>query len=266
MKKLGAFAGVSLAVATATLALLAGASRGAGHPAAPPPTDRQIAQQTIARYVGFLDAGRGAAFCNDSITSVTLSAEGGADRCVTNISSYVERVEKQGYAQALQNMHYLFMQLSDGITSFCPTGHACPSADYGRWAMATYPGEVHWVTSTDPSLASSTGRKVVAVVDPRASSPKWITLYYQAWDGRIFRASWSTKTGSWRGSVVDTHRGTPFLSSVHVLHTLRTGNQMTVGVSMRVGIVAASEEFVLVREGGVWRVDSWHPLTGPPAV
>jgi hypothetical protein len=266
MTRVRTVAAAGLAATAAALALLAGASRGAAHAAPAPPTDRQVAQRTISRYIGFLDSGRGAAFCNDSITATTLRAEGGADRCMATIDGYVKRVEQQGWAQALQSMHYLFMQLSDGIVSNCATGRACPSSEFGRWAMKTYPGEVDWLTGTNPSLASSTGAKVVAVVDPTASSRRRITLYYQAWDGRIFRASWSTTLGSWRGSVVDTHRGTPFLSNIRVLHTTRTGDELIADVGMTIGTLTRTEVFALVREAGSWRVDTWHPLAGPPAV
>ena len=259
--QLAAGAIVAAIAALVALAFATGSGRSAGPP---PPTDRQIAEVALARYTWLLDTGRGTAFCNGAITAATLEAEGGADRCATTIDGYVHRLEKQGYQSVLLDMHYLFTMLSDGIVDHCPTHAACSSWSYGRWASETYPGEVVWKTGSDPALASSTGRKVVAVVDP-ASTTRWITLYYQAWDGRILKARWSTKLGSWRGWVIDTHRGAPFLSHVRVLVTRRIGDRIVARVSMRVGTMPMKEQFTLVREAGSWRVDTWRPLPAPPA-
>jgi hypothetical protein len=222
----------------------------------------------VNRYFARLNGGRGAAFCTGSITSTTLRAEGGLARCTASIDGYVNRLRKQTYALTLQSMHYLFTMVSGGISLHCTGTDACPSWAYGTWASELYSDEVVWVTSSDAGLASSLGRKVVAVVDPRASNPSWITLYFQAWDGRILRASWSTRPGSWRGSVVDTHAGGPFVSHVHVVATQRTAPDTIVAlVSLRVGTSPRTwESFHLVHENGAWRADTWRQVAGPPAV
>jgi hypothetical protein len=249
-------------------ALLAAAALGllaAGGAAGGPPTDLRVAQQTVGRYFALLDASRGSAFCGESITSATVRAAGGIYNCAASIDGYVRKVERQRYATALENMHYLFSMLSDGITTYCRPGIRCPSSQFARWASKTYPGTVRWRTSTNPRLASSVGSRVVAVVDPR-SSTRWITLYFQASDGRIFRASWSTTFGSWQGSVRDTHAGKPFISDVHVVSAVRIGpDTILARVGLRIGTLPRSyEEFRLVREGGRWRADTWTTAGGPP--
>jgi hypothetical protein len=268
MRRLG---GSALLVATAAAAAVAivlpgtvGASSGRSAPAAP--SARISAQQTVSRYFALLNAGNGTAFCTGSITTATLRAEGGLAGCIASSGGYVERMRKATYALTLQKLHYLFTMLSDGINLHCDA-KPCPSWHFGTWAGETYPGEVEWVTSTDPKLASSMGRKVVAVVDPAASSTSWITLYFQAWDGRILRASWSTKPFGWRGSVVDTHAGGPLISNVRVVTAERTApNTIVALVSMRVGTSPRSwESFHLVREDGRWRADTWRVVAGPPA-
>lgn len=257
-------AGIAAAVGMVGFVAVAGRSH-ASRPAAP--TDRQIAQRAVGTYFARLDGGRGDAFCAHSITSTTLRAEGGLGRCTASIDGYVKRMQRQSYALTLQSMHYLFTMLSDGINLHCIGTTPCQSWHYGTWASESYPDEVVWVTSTDPSLASSLGPRVVAVVDPRASSPRRLTLYYQAWDGRILRASWSTELGSWRGSVVDTHAGGPFISRVRVVTARRTApNTMVALVSLRVGTSPRSwESFRLAREDGIWRADAWRRVAGPPA-
>jgi hypothetical protein len=238
------------------------------HPRAlAPPTDRQIAQRAVSRYFSLLNEGRGPEFCSEAITSTTLAAQGGIYACAPNISGYVKRLERQTYSATLQDLHYLFYMVADGIVLHCRAAHPCPSSLYGRWANLTSPGEVEWRTSTDPNLASSMGARVRAVVDPLQSTPARITLYYQAWDGRILKASWSTKPFGWHGSVVDTHAGVPFISGIHVVGTSRRGPDTLVArVSIRTGTgPPALEEFRLVYEGGRWRADTWRRGTALPA-
>jgi hypothetical protein len=256
----------TLAAAGLAAAALALPASGSGS-AARPSSDRLLAEQTISRYFALLNAGRGTKFCTGSITAATLRAEGGLAGCIRSSGGYVKRMRTQTYALTLQNMHYLFTQLSDGINLHCRAGAQCPSWHFATWATATYPGEIDWVTSTDAGLASSTGRKVVAVVDPARSSTHRITLYYQAWDGRILRASWSTKAGGWYGTVVDTHAGRPLITGVNIVTVRRTGPDAIVAlVSLRVGILPRTwESFHLVREGGRWRADTWIQVAGPPA-
>lgn len=230
------------------------------------PTARQIAQHTLTRYFALLDQGRGSEFCSEAITSATLEAEGGLYACTTNISHYVERLERESYSATLQDMHYLFYLVANGIVLHCRTAQPCPASQYGRWANLVSPGEVNWRIGTNPSLASSMGAKVRVVVDPTASNPDWITLYYQAWDGRILKASWSTKLFGWRGSVVDTHAGVPFISDIQVVGTSRRGPDSIVArVMMRTGTSPPRlEEFHLVFENGRWRADTWHTGTSLP--
>lgn len=238
----------------------------AGHAAAP--SDAQIARRTIARYFRFLDEGRGAEFCSQAISAATLRAQGGLYRCAAKMSGYVRGLERQSFGATLQNLHILFSMVSDGIGIHCDLTGPCPSSRYGRWAQQSAPNSVRWRTAVDPRLATSTSTKVVAVVDPLQSSPSWITLYYQAWDGRILRASWSTETGSWKGSVVDTHTGTPFVSLLGTANVSRSGPQtMVVHARIRVGTEPSQlEEFRLVQEGTGWRADTWRTVAGPPAV
>jgi hypothetical protein len=232
-----------------------------------PPTTRQIAQRTLTSYFALLNEGRGSEFCSEAITSATLNAEGGLYACATNIAHYVERLERESYSATLQDLHYLFYMVADGIVLHCKTARSCPASQYGRWANLVSPGEVDWRTGSNPSLASSMGAKVRAVVDPSASNPGWITLYYQAWDGRILKASWSTKPFGWRGSVVDTHAGIPFISDVQVVETSRRGpGSIVARVMMRTGTGPRRlEEFHLVRQNGRWRADTWHTGTSLPA-
>jgi hypothetical protein len=260
-----------LAVAVVAAGVLAPTLYGRGprrRPAAPRPTDRQIAQHTVSRYFSLLNGGQGSQFCSQAITPTTLAAEGDIYACATDISGYVKRLERKTYDATLQDMHYLFYMVADGIVLHCRTAHPCPSSRYGRWANEISPGEVDWRTGTDPRLASSMGKKVRAVVDPTASTPQRITLYYQAWDGRILRASWSTEPFGWQGSVVDTHAGVPFISHVRVLGTSRRGPATIVArVSIRTGTGPPTmEEFRLVRQHGRWRADTWHAGTALPAL
>lgn len=234
---------------------------------AAPPTDRQIAERTLSRYFALLNEGRGSEFCSRAITSTTLEAEGGIYSCAPNISGYVKRLERESYSATLQDLHYLFYMVADGINLHCRGARPCPSSKYGRWANLSSPGEVDWLTGSNPSLASSTGAKVRAVVDPLESNPARITLYYQAWDGRILRASWSTKPFGWHGSVVDTHAGVPFISDLRVVSTSRRGPGTIVArVSIRTGTRPPTlEEFRLVRENDRWRADTWRNGTALPA-
>jgi len=260
-----------LAVAGAATAVFAAPAPRDGGPRSAQsaaPSDAQIAQQTVERYFRLLDEGRGAEFCSGAITAETLQVEGGIYRCAATISGYVRNIERRSFAATLQDLHDLFMMVSDGIGLHCQPGKRCPSSLYGRWASENAGGEVDWRTADDPRLASSTGTKVVAVVDPRHSSPSWITLYYQAWDGRILRASWSTELGRWKGSVVDTHAGVPFVSDVQLVDVTRVGpRSMVAHLTIRIGTRPPElQEFRLVREYGTWRADSWRPVAGPPAV
>ena len=233
-------------------------------PAAPTqPSDRQIARRAVGRYFAFIDEGRGTEFCAGAISAATLEAEGGIYNCATAIDGYVKQIRRRTFASALADMHVLFYMVDDGIGSHCATGRPCPRALYGRWADESASPGVAWRTSSDPRLASSVGGKIVAVVDPRRSSPDRITLYYQAPDGRILRASWSTTFGSWHGSVVDTHAGDPFISHVEVLGARRTtGGSIVADVRLRIGTAAPTvEQFRLVNEDGSWRADSWVDVT-----
>ena len=258
-----------LAIGLAALAAAAGVAglvrlaAAPGAPASVQPTDREVAQRAVGRYFALIDEGRGTEFCSAAITSATLDAEGGVYNCATSIDGYVKRIERQTFGAALTDMHLLFYMVNDGIGSHCWSGRPCPRRLYGRWASESASPGIDWRTSSDPRLASSIGAKIVAVVDPRLSSPSRITLYYQASDGRILRASWSTVYGSWRGSVVDTHAGQPFISHVHVLATERTSDTSLVAVvSVRIGTAAPTvEQFQLVEEGGGWRADSWTNVT-----
>ncbi len=253
-------AALAVAAGVAGLVRLA-AAPGAAVPVQP--SDRQMAQRAVGRYFAFIDQGRGTEFCSEAISAATLDADGGIYNCATAIDGYVKRIQRQTFAAALTDMHVLFYMVDDGIGSHCWTGQPCPRNLYGRWAGESASPGVGWRTSSDPRLASSIGTKIVAVVDPRLSSPDRITLYYQASDGRILRASWSTAFGSWRGSVVDTHAGDPFISHVRVLATRRTSDASLVAlVSMRVGTAAPTvEQFQLVDEDGSWRADSWVNVT-----
>jgi len=228
-----------------------------------PPTADQIARLTVGRYFTLMNEGRGADFCGEVISSATLDAEGGVYHCAPNIDGYVKRIRRQSFASAVTDLHALFYMVADGIASHCATGRRCPRSRYGGWAGESAPPGVAWRTSSDPRLASTTGNEIVAVVDPRRSSPSWITLYYQAADGQILRASWSTATGSWRGSVVDTHEGRSFISGVQVLSAQRAADGSIVAdVGIRVGTAPATvERFRLVREGGTWRADTWTDVT-----
>ena len=232
------------------------------------PTAGETAQLSIARYFRLLDEGRGAEFCAEAISAAALHVHGGLYRCAADMSAYVRRLEQRSYAATLQDLHTLFMMVSDGIGIHCLQTRRCPSSSYGRWAKEQAPARVEWRTGADPGLASSVGSHVIAVVDPRHSSPSRITLYYQAWDGRILRASWSTEAGSWNGSVVDTHAGVPFISHVRVLSAVRTGpRRLDARVEIRVGSGPLEQQvFRLVREGSRWRADSWGRVAGPPAV
>ncbi|HVP75727.1 MAG TPA: hypothetical protein VMS63_06875 [Gaiellaceae bacterium] len=232
------------------------------------PSDRQLAQRAVGRYFAFIDQGRGAEFCSEAISGATLDAEGGIYHCATTIDRYVSQIRRRTFAAALTDMHLLFYMVDDGIGSHCLAGRPCPRNLFARWASESASPQIDWRTGSDPRLASSLGARVVAVVDPRRSSPDRITLYYQAPDGRILRASWSTAFGSWRGSVVDTHAGDPFVSHVRVLATRRTGDSSLVAtVSMRVGTAAPTvEQFQLVEEGGSWRADSWVDVTAALSV
>ena len=255
-----------LLAALAVAAGVGGLVRLAAAPGAPEsaqPTDLQIAQRAVGRYFAFIDEGRGTEFCSTAITSAALDAEGGIYGCAPSIDGYVKRIQRQTFGAALTDMHLLFYMVNDGIGSHCWSGRPCPRRLYGRWASESASPGVDWRTSSDPRLASTIGTKIVAVVDPRLSSPSRITLYYQASDGRILRASWSTAYGSWRGSVVDTHAGQPFISHVHVLATERTSDTSLVAdVSMRIGTGAPTvERFQLVEESGSWRADSWTNIT-----
>jgi hypothetical protein len=233
-----------------------------------PPTTRQIAQHALTSYFALLNGGRGAEFCSEAITPATLQAEGGLYACAANITQYVKRLEQESYSATLQDMHYLFYMVADGITLHCKAPRPCPASQYGRWANLVSAGEVDWRTGTDPTAASSMGAKVRAVIDPSASNPHWITLYYQAWDGRILKASWSTKPFGWRGSVVDTHAGLPFISGVQVVGTSRRGPRSIVArVMLRTGTGPRRlEEFHLVLQDGRWRADSWQAGTSLPSV
>jgi hypothetical protein len=261
---------VVLAASAVAAGVVAPALYGGGRThatAAVRPTDRQIAERTLTRYFSLLNEGRGSEFCSQAITATTLAAEGGIYACAPNISAYVKRLERRTYGATLQDLHYLFYMVADGIVLHCRGAHPCPSSKYGLWANLVSPGEVDWRTGSDPGLASSMGAKVRAVVDPLESTPARITLYYQAWDGRILRASWSTKPFGWHGSVVDTHAGVPFISGVRVVSTTRRGPDTIVArVSMRTGTGRpALEEFRLVRVGGLWRADTWRRGTTLPA-
>jgi hypothetical protein len=231
--------------------------------AAAQPSEGQIAQRTIDRYFTLIDQSRGTTFCNEAVTATTVYAEGGVFRCAARIDGYVKSIQRRTFAAAVTDMHLLFYMVSDGIGSHCWAGRRCPQQLYGRWAEESAAPPVSWRTSSNPRAASSLDGKVVAVVDPRRSNPKRITLYYQASDGRILRASWSTAFGAWRGSVVDTHAGDPFISDTRVLATWKTHDGALVAlVSMRLGTAAPIvERFRLVNENGSWRADSWANVT-----
>ena len=231
--------------------------------AAAPPSEGQIAQRTIDRYFALIDQSRGTTFCNEAVTATTVYAEGGVFSCVRRIESYVKAIRRRTFAAAMTDMHLLFYMVSDGIGTHCSVGRRCPQRLYGRWAEESAAPPVSWRTSSNPRAASSLDGKVIAVVDPRRSNPSRITLYYQASDGRILRASWSTAFGTWRGSVVDTHAGNPFISDTHVLATWTADDGSIVAlVSMRLGTAARIvERFRLVKENGSWRADSWANVT-----
>ena len=256
----------SVAVGASLLAAAAIAvpSRGASTrlAAAAVPSALGIAQSTVGRYFAQLDEGRGAAFCGGSLTAATLAAEGGIHRCIANIDGYVKRVEHAGYPAALLDMEALFYDVADGVESHCPGRSACPSSSFGRWANEAAQNFEVWRTGSDPRRASNAGRTVV--VDPAGSNTHWITLYYQAVDGRIFKARWSTVYGSWRGSVVDTHAGPPWISRVAVTSArLLADGSIRADVAFTVGTAPRSfEDFRLVREGGAWRADTWKTKSG----
>jgi hypothetical protein len=223
----------------------------------------QDAQAAVSRYFALIDDGRGTDFCYTAITSDVLEAQGGLFRCAKSIDTYVTTIRRRSYPTTLLEMKTLFYMVSDGITTHCAPDAACPRARFGAWAAEAGAPGVTWRTSSDPATATTLGDKVVAVVDPIRSSAKWITLYYQATDGRILRARWSTKPGSWNGSVVDTHAGTPFISGVRVVATsTQPDGSIDAWVRLRVGTAPVSvEQFHLVREGGTLRADSWVDVT-----
>ena len=147
------------AALSATAALAAPALDGRSEPSAraAAPTDAEIARRTIVRYFTLLDEGRGAEFCSSAISAATLRRQGSLYRCAAHISAYVRGLERRSFGATLQNLHILFMMVSDGIGLHCDQGRACPSSKYGRWAKETAPPGVVWRTADDPSLASSTG-------------------------------------------------------------------------------------------------------------
>jgi hypothetical protein len=237
-----------------------GPAASASGPAAP--SALRQAQLAVSRYFTSMDEGRGLAFCTTAISTAAREAEGGTARCVARMDGYVAGIRRRALPAAILDLKALFYMVSSGITTHCTGGGSCPVARYGLWAREfTAPG-VTWRTGSNPRLASTVGPDVVAVVDPARSSSAWLTLYYQAPDGRILRASWSTTPGSWRGSVVDTHAGQPFVSSVRVLaaHALPDGS-IDAAVSLRVGTTPTVERFRLVRENGTLRADSWTDVT-----
>jgi len=247
--------------AAATAGLGSTASTAADHRVVAP-SDLRQAQRAVSRYFTSMDEGHGLAFCATAISAAALEAQGGIDRCVAKMDRYVSGIRRRALPAAILDLQALFYMVSSGVTTHCDGAGSCPVARYGLWARAfTAPG-VTWRIGTDPRLASTIGADVVAVVDPRASSPNWITLYYQVPDGRILRASWSTTPGSWRGSVVDTHAGEPFVSGWRVLaaRTLPDGS-IDATVSMRVGTTPTVERFRLVRENGALRADGWVDVT-----
>jgi len=259
----GLLLGLAVLAAAAAVAGLARLASAPGTARVRPSGDRLIAQRAVGRYFAFIDEGRGTEFCAEAISSATLEAGGGIYNCATAIDTYVKRIRRAAFPAAVTDMRVLFYMVSDGIGSHCSASRPCPRDRYARWARAFASPGVVWRTGSDPGLASTVGTRIVAVVDPRDTGPDWITLYYQASDGRIFRASWSTTPGSWHGSVVDTHAGDPFISHVHVLATHRTSDGSLVAiVSMRVGTAAPTvEQFRLVNEDGSWRADSWADVT-----
>jgi hypothetical protein len=227
------------------------------------PGETQLAQRTLSRYFALIDAGRGADFCSTAITSATLAAGGGVYRCAAKIDAYVRRIHRTTFPAAVLDLEALFYEVDDGSESHCTPGGACPRSRYVVWAREAADTGVSWKAGSDPHLARSVDGRVVAVVDPARSSPSWITLYYQAPDGRILRASWSTARGSWRGSVVDTHAGWPFISHVRVLATRRLPDgSLSAFASARIGTAdPVLERFRLVREGGRLRADTWVNVT-----
>lgn len=252
--------GVMLAIA---LVLVAGALRGGRRQGPPPVSDEQIAQRVLDRYFALLNSGDGARFCTEAISSAALAAQHDVGACSAAVSGYVAAVRRRTFAAALQDMHSLFYEVADAVGSHCAPSGPCSSADFAGWAEQSAPGAVVWLSGSDPRLASSSGGKVVAVVDPRRSDRRRITLYYQAPDGRILRASWRTTAGSWQGSVVDTRAGEPFVSRVSVVAAWRLGGAIVADVDITVGTAAPSlQEFRLVEDGGTWRADSWSAAAG----
>ena len=229
---------------------------------AAPPSDLQRAQRAVNRYFTAMNEGDGLAFCGTAVSAAVRESEGGIYHCVAKMDGYVAGIRKRALPAAVFDLQALFSMVSNGITTHCGLAGSCPVDRFALWATEFAGPGVTWRMGTDPRLASSVGSDVVAVVDPALSSAKWITLYYQAPDGQILRASWSTAPGSWRGSVVDTHAGRPLLSDVHVLaaRAMRDGS-IDATVSLRVGTAPTVEQFRLVVQNGMLRADSWVDVT-----
>jgi len=253
-----ALAAAFVVAATALGAL--GSTASAATPAGP--SELRQAQLAVNRYFGSMDEGRGLAFCTTAISTAAREAEGGIARCAAKMDGYVAGIRRRALPAAIADLQALFYMVSSGITTHCTGAAPCPVARYGRWAREFAAPGVTWRTGSNPRLASTVGPDVVAVVDPVRSSAAWLTLYYQAPDGRILRGSWSTAPGSWRGSVVDTHAGEPFVSDVRVLAArVMPDGSIEATVSLRVGTTPTAERFRLVHENGTLRADSWADVT-----
>ena len=223
----------------------------------PPPADPQaVAQESLALYFKLINQGEGSAFCAEAVTAAFVANAGGPASCASGIDDYVKTSKQQAWAGAVEDMHYLFYQVQDGVDSHCRAKAPCSPRLFARWANAEAQGEIRWISSSDPRQAIERSSKPIAVVDPRRSTRKAITIYYQASDNRVLRARWATSWGSWRGSVSNTGLGEPFIARVQVLSaTVQPDGSILAQTSFRTGGSDQIKDFTLRLEDGSWRSD-----------